>query len=264
MKLKYKKIILLTTMSTMGIGLLTLSISQDNTKAEESLSSEISQESVLPDSEASDANTLAAADITAIPTAAPTLTPIPTLTPTTAPLPVYNFDDSAHPKIEALMKDYYVAKNSCDVEKIKTLLSNPDKVKSLEQLQKETEFIEDYRNIKCYVKKGYEEGSYIVYVYKEVKLTGVVTMAPGLDSFYLVTDSDGNVKIYSDEMDPQLKQYYDERLEDKDVKGLIEDTDSKAKKAKAKDEALQTFWNYLDNVAEKNQQDSQAQGDAGN
>jgi hypothetical protein len=35
MKLKYKKMILLTTMSTMGIGLLTLSVSKGSSKADE-------------------------------------------------------------------------------------------------------------------------------------------------------------------------------------------------------------------------------------
>jgi len=75
MKLKYKKIIILTTMSTMGIGLLTLSISQDKPKTELSMNT-TKQEAGLLDSKdkTSDANTLAA-DANLAVTSAATSTP---------------------------------------------------------------------------------------------------------------------------------------------------------------------------------------------
>jgi hypothetical protein len=264
MKLKYKKIILLTTMSTMGIGLLTLSISQDNPKAaEESLNPNVAQEaSLLPDGDAFKVSTLADVEVTPEPTVEATPTPTPLPSPTPTPFPVYNFEEEADPAIETLFKDYYVAKNSEDVEKIKSMLSNPDKVQTKEQLQKETEFVEDYRNIKCKVKKSYEEGCYIVYVYHEVKLESVVTLVPALYSFYVITDSNGDYKIFSDEMDPILKEYYDGSLKHEDVIALKEYTDKKAKEAREKDENLKTFWDHLDNAVDA-QDDSEAEEDNG-
>lgn len=264
MKLKYKKIILLTTISTMGIGLLTLSISQDSTKAKESLGPSVKQESstLLAAGEVSNLNELETADITVDPTSAPELsvTPIPSPTPT--PIPVYPIEKDGYPEIEAFFKDYYVAKSNRDIEKIKAMSSDPTKVMTLEELQKETEYVEDYRNIKCYVKKSIEEGSYIVYIYNEIKLNGIITPAPGLAMDYLVTDSEGNLKSFSGEMDPELRQYYDARLEDEDVKELRKYTEDKATEAKKSDESLKTFWEYLDSVI-TGQKDTTAQGDTG-
>ncbi len=254
MKLKYKKIIMLTIMSTMGIGLLTLSISHDSPKAQESLSPETNKESDLfvKDNEEADMSLKAQAssddEITT-----PTPSPTPSPSPTPTPLPVYDIKTDGHPKIDALFKDYFAAKNSCDIDKIKSMSSDPAKVIPLEQLQSLTEFIDDYRDIKCYVKKGFLEGTYIVYAYHEIKITGVNTPAPGLSKFYLITDADGNLKIFSGELDEQVKDYYDARNDDADVKELIDMTNKKGEEAKKKDEDLQKFWEAMDKTASDNQ-----------
>jgi hypothetical protein len=269
MKLKYKKIILLTTMSTMGIGLLTLSISQENPRAEESLNQGITQESDVMDTDASDLTDSAFAlkepDVTLEPsvTLTPTPTPSPTPTPTPVPLPIYDFEEETPPEIVAFFKDYYVAKSSRDIDKLKAMSSDPSLAMTEDELKKGVAdlHIEDYRNIKCYAKKGYEEGSYIVYIYHEIKFTSILTTAPGLARDYLVTDSEGNLKSFCGEMDPVLREYYDERLEDDDVQDLIKYTEEKKKEAKKKDEALATYWEYLDNVANQNQDSEDAGSD---
>jgi len=246
MKLKYKKIIMLTTISTMGIGLLTLSISQDSTKAKESLNPSNQESTLMTTEDVSENNELDGSDIALELTQAPTPSLTPIATPT--PFPVYDFEEAEYPEIEAFVKDYYVAKSVCDIEKIKEMSSDPAKVMTLEELQKETEYVEDYRNIKCYVKKGIEEGSYIVFIYSEIKFNGIVTLAPGLSRDYLITDSEGNLKSFWGEMDPVLRAYYDERLDDEDVKELRAYTEEKALEAKKADESLKTLWEYLDSV----------------
>jgi hypothetical protein len=257
MKLKYKKIILLTTMSTMGIGLLTLSISHDRPKAEDSLNPTAIEASLLSDG-TDLAKTLGAETMDAIATPLPTSAPTPSPEPT--PLPVYDIEKDAYPEIQKLFVNYYAAKNSCDVGKLESILSDPTKVETLDQLKSKTEYIEDYRNIKAYTKKSAQEGTYIVYVYHEIKFTGVNTPAPGLAKFYLLTDNDGNLKIFSGEMDPSIKGYYDARNDDKDVQNLIEMTNEKSEKAKDKDEDLANFWNDIDKMATK--ANDTAQGDA--
>lgn len=261
MKLKYKKIILLTTMSTMGIGLLTLSISHDRPKAEEILSPGVSQEAGLlyAKEDIPETDALIANEITPIPTLAPT--PLPTLSPEPTSLPVYDIEKDANPEIDSIFKDYFAAKNSCDVEKLQGLLSDPSQVESVEQLQKKTEYIDDYRGIKSYSKKGFEEGSYIVYVYHEIKFTSVNTPAPALSKFYLVTDNDGKLKIFSSEMDPEVQAYFTDRNKDADVKKLIKSTNKKGEDAKAKDEDLQKFWENIDNMVKENQKSAKAEGD---
>jgi hypothetical protein len=247
MKLKYKKIIILTTMSTMGIGLLTLSISHDNTKAKETGSSQTVVEA------ASDENT-AVEEINGIDFAAPLSaeltiapTPTPAASPTPAPLPVFNIEqEGTYPEIDKLIDEYYTAKNNRDVDTLKSISSDPSSVDSQEDLQKKTEYIDEYRNVKTYTKKGFKEGTYIVYAYHEIKFTGIKTPAPGLAKFYIITGTDNKLKIFTGTMDADTQAYYEERNSDEDVIALIEMTDKKSDDAKNSDEDLQSFWKSMD------------------
>ena len=259
MKLKYKKIILLTTMSTMGIGILTLSVSQDRPKAEEMAATTMLSAEVLPEERMADNQMLAMAeDALATPSAETT----PTAVPTPTPIPVYPIEENGtYPEIDALFDAYYTAKNNRDIDTLKNILSDPSKVESEEQLQTKTEYIEDYRKIKTYTKKSLHEGEYIVYVYHEIKFTSINTPAPGLAKFYVITGEDGKHKIFSGTMDSETKTYYDERNNDEDVIALIEMTDEKSSKAIEKDEDLKNFWESIDAMTNSTSEQS-AEGDS--
>lgn len=259
MKLKYKKIILLTTMSTMGIGILTLSVSQDRPKAEEKTAETMLSAELLPEEKMADNRLLAAAD-EALSTPSAALTP--TEAPTPTPNPVYSIEETGtYPDIDALFDSYYTAKNNRDIDTLKGILSDPNKVESEEQLQTKTEYIEDYRKIKTYTKKSMKEGEFIVYVYHEIKFTSINTPAPGLAKFYVITGEDNKLKIFSGDMDTETKAYYDERNNDEDVIALIEMTDEKSKKAVEKDEDLKNFWESIDAMTGNNNSQN-AEGDS--
>ena len=94
MKLRYKKIILLTSLSTMGIGLLTLSISQGNPKAENNINTTsgiVADAQVNDDSD--DITAMSAMESAPEVTEEAEVTPVPTLTPT----PVRHNTDSVCP-----------------------------------------------------------------------------------------------------------------------------------------------------------------------
>ncbi len=264
MKLKYKKIILLTTMSTMGIGLLTLSISQDKPKAQESLNPETRKEATEL-AGGSEASTLYSVNSEAIaadatePTLSPTLEVTPTPIPTPTPFPVFELEENN--KMDALFEDYYAAKASSDISKLKSMYSDPSKAESKEVLESKVKYIEEYRNIKSYAKKGYLEGTYIVYVYSDIKFASINTLAPSLAKLYVVTDDQGNLKVFSGDMDPELKAYFDERNNDEDVQKLIVETDDKGAKAKKSDEDLMIFWSGLDKLAKSDAGDASATQD---
>ncbi len=259
MKLKYKKIILLTTMSTMGIGILTLSVSQDRPRAEEKAAETMLSAEVLPDERMADNQLLAAAEeALATPSAALT----PTAEPSPTPIPVYPIEETGtYPEIDELFNSYYTAKNNRDINTLKSILSDPGKVETEEQLQTKTEYIEDYRKIKTYTKKSLNEGEFIVYVYHEIKFTSINTPAPGLAKFYVITGEDNKLKIFSGDMDAETKAYYDERNNDEDVVALIEMTDEKSTKAVEKDEDLKNFWESIDAMT-SNSSKQDAQGDS--
>jgi len=264
MKLKYKKIILLTSLSTMGIGLLTLSISQNGPKAEEQLNNTARMESgnfendntdgdVSINGEVSDDNnsemmTMAAIDEGSEDAGVYALSPITTPSPTPTPVPVYPLEEVEG--MDEFIEEYYVAKTACDVDKLKTLYADPSKVETREQLQSMVQYIEEYKNIKTYTKKSIEDGAYIVYAYHEIKFSSINTLAPGLSKFYVITDANGNFKIAS-EMEPDVEEYFNARNDDEDVLELIDMTNKRSEEAKAKDEDLMLFWNALDELAKK-------------
>ncbi|MDI9488835.1 MAG: hypothetical protein QM222_05840 [Bacillota bacterium] len=253
MKLKYKKIILLTSLATMCIGLLTISISQSGQKNQEK-SSSISASAETGDIESDNTNSriLAMASLTSA-SEDNTATGTPTPSPTPTPIPVYDLEEIED--MNKFFEEYYMAKAACDVDKLKTLYKDPSKVETREQLQNMVQYIEEYKNIKTYAKKSIEEGAYIVYAYHEIKFTSINTLAPGLSKFYVVTDDEGNYKIASD-INPEIEEYFHARNEDEDVLKLIEKTNSKSEKVKEKDEDLMIFWNALDELAKKTEDQS--------
>ncbi len=241
MKFKYKKAILFSLISTMGIGVVTLSIAPNKNNAQESIN--ITENQAAKD--ITPINILSTDKLTTdvTPTLPVTLTPTPIPTPT--PLPVYELEEEGYPNIDELIKNYYEAKLDCNIEKLKKLLTDPSDVPSKKQMQKDIQFIEEYRNIKCYVKKGYEEGTYIVFAYNDVKIFNIKTPIPSADQFYILTESNGDLKILSGDLEEETKKYYYDRREDKDVIKLIEDIEKKVEKAKKKDKDLKVFLNSL-------------------
>lgn len=259
MKLKYKKMILLTAMSTMGIGILTLSVSNDKTNANESMKSQVveQQDSFDDDTVVETANLASALAIAVSPEPISIATPTPEPTPT--PLPVYPIEqEGTYPEIDNLLKEFYTAKLKRDVDALNALLTDPDNGYTKEDLNSKMEYISEYRNVTTYVKKGYKEGTYIVLVYSEIKFTSIDTPAPGLAIFYVVTGEDGKPKVFSGKMDDETYKYYKERSNDEDVVAIIEMTNMKSDKALESDEYLKYFWNSIKEY-DSNSENTEAQ-----
>jgi hypothetical protein len=177
----------------------------------------------------------------------PSVTPSPTSTPIPTPLPVYPLEEKGYPsEIEELAKTYYEAKVCCDIETLKSISSEPENVYSKKQLLKLIEGIDEYQNVKCYVKKSYDEDAYIVFVYYDIKFIGLNTLAPSLSKLYVVKDETGEWKTFDDEMNEELRAYIAARSEDEDVIALRKHTDQLAVEAKDKDKDLKAFWEILD------------------
>lgn len=256
MKLKYKKVIFMTAVSTMGIGILTFAISQAQPRKDNVLSENSTKVVQVAKVDETATSNIYSDQITEAAEETPTLSPTPSPVPTQ--IPVYDLEKDAYPEIKTLFEKYFTAKGIADRDTLKSLLSDPTQIESQEKLQEKTEYIEEYSNIVPYTKKGIEEGTYIVYVYHEIKFISINTVAPGLSKYYVITDDSGNLKICSDELDAELKAYIDAREADEDVKALYELTDKKSDKAKAKDEDLRTFWQNIDQMAGKTEKETES------
>lgn len=267
MRLKYKKVILFTTMIAMGISLLTFSLNEDkeifkfkdknNSNKNERLYTKDNEEqvgaevsSIIIDNDESSVEPFNA--IQGDNEENLQVTPEPTPEPTPTMAPIYDLEKNAIPKVNDLISEYFLAKINCDTDKMKELLTDTTGIKKEEVLQKETEHIEDFRNITVYTKKGLEEGSYLAYVYHEVKFTSINTLAPGLSKFYVITDDEGELKIFSGQLEDETAEYNIARNEDEDVVKLIKKTKKKGNEAKEKDQDLAEFWKSIDKLAKNN------------
>jgi hypothetical protein len=173
--------------------------------------------------------------------------PTPSPVPTPTPLPVYALETAGYPdELDTLIQTYYGAKQSCDINTLKELSSDPSEVISEKELVRLIEGIDEYRNIKCYVKKSYVDGEYIIYAYYDIKFIGLEALAPSLSKLYVIADNTGGYKIFDGSMDEERRSYFAARSNDEDVIALRDYTNQLAEEAKAGDEDLKAFWEILD------------------
>lgn len=112
----------------------------------------------------------------------------------------------AYPEINSLIKRYYNAVASGDIELVEQLKSGVDDKERI-VIQKKSDYIEDFPVVTCYTKRGPVADSYLVYAYYEVKLYGYDVTAPGLNAWYVVKNESGNYYINDDEQDEKLADY---------------------------------------------------------
>lgn len=250
MKLKYKKLVVMITMCTMGIGLVTFSISRPSEKSTTTVENTGDDAAV---SKAKADTDIASADVKSA-SILPTATPTPTEAPPEqtqeelAAVQAGPLEKNAYKDINKLIKGYLNAKLGKDIDKFKPLVNNVDYI-DLPDIERKTKYIEAYKNITCYTKKGPEEGSYIVYAYHEVKFTSIDTLAPAMNEFYVKTDEKGEPYIYLGEIDKDTEQYLDEVRDSDEVMDLIFDVNNKLQKAVKNDNALSEFYIKLEESA---------------
>lgn len=244
MKIRYKKAMLLTLLGTLGIGIMTFSLTPDKREEKKNNNVNASPEEVsLAKVKTVSPSPMVTQETSPSSVSIPTNSP--TNTPTSAPLPVYPLETDGYSKINALIKAYYLAKINCDIDQLKNFFNDPSAVPTREQLQQDTLYYEDYQSIKCYVKKSFEDGSYIVYAYYELKFLNIDTPAPSVDRFYITTNKLDEPQIFYGTLDDKTSEYYLARNNDADVQALIKATNDKGEKAKKKDELLKAFWDGL-------------------
>ncbi|ROR30661.1 hypothetical protein EDD66_102316 [Mobilisporobacter senegalensis] len=229
MKLKYKKIILLVTMSSMGIGLITLSLS--NPKGKEP--NNVKQQTILSEQQEDKEEEQAETGIIKITDG---LTDDGTLL------------ENAYPDINELIKKYLEARVACDMDTIKNLVSSTSTI-SLETLQKESEYIESYNNISCYTIKAPDNESFVVYVYEELKIVGIDTLAPGMIRLYVRVNPDGKPVIYFGQVEDETIDFIEATGNDIKVIQLIESVNKKLEEAMTSDKNLKAFIEGLENTA---------------
>lgn len=166
------------------------------------------------------------------------------------------------PAILELMTSYYNARADKDYDAMADLCEVFDD-STRQEVESRDVAIEAYNNIMTYSKAGMTEGSYVVYVYFDAKVTGIDTLAPSLREWYLITDSDGNLVIANQEGDSELQAFIESMRTDEDVQALRQDVDQKLQAAEAQDEDLKNFVESGTTDSSGSQDSGENTGDGG-
>ena len=171
----------------------------------------------------------------------------------TEPIPVpenAKLEQNAYEEINSFFNEYYTAVAEGDTDKMAEMgntLDEEDKAK----IQVKAGYTEDYENMSCYTKPGPESDSYIVFVYYEIKYKNIDSLAPGLSTFYLCTNSDGSYYLKDIGSLPQnMKDYITEIANQSDVQNLLAEVDKLYATNTESDPTLAAFMDSLQTKSE--------------
>ncbi len=158
-----------------------------------------------------------------------------------------------YPAVNELIANYRKAFKEGDTDLLKKVYNTDEEInKSI--LTGTSAVIEDYKNTQYYTKNGLKSGEYVAFVYDELKLADIKTLAPNLSVFYIKTTDNGTLYIYRGEYDSASGSYkYDEKTQayidklykDEDVMKLITTVNTKMDSACANDSDLMSFMEKL-------------------
>ncbi|MCR4891323.1 MAG: SH3 domain-containing protein [Lachnospiraceae bacterium] len=130
-------------------------------------------------------------------------------------------EKNAHEDVNEFFNRYYKAMAAGDVDtmiEMGNVMDEDDKTRT----KAKANFYEDYRNMSCFTKPGPEKNSYVVFVYYEIKVKNIDTLAPGLTTYYLCTAADGSLYLKDLSLLPQnMRDYIGAITNQEDVQNLL-------------------------------------------
>ena len=106
-------------------------------------------------------------------------------------IPEYELEENAHPEINNLVRAYYDAQASGDVDVISQLNTYLDEIEII-KVQEMSKYVESYPVLDVYTKPGLTENAYVAYVCSEVKFSEMEQELPGMQTFYIGLNDDGS------------------------------------------------------------------------
>lgn len=129
--------------------------------------------------------------------------------------PEVSLEQDAVPGINELFDTYYTAMVEGDTDTMSRLVDHLDATEIL-RAQETSKYIESYPTLEVYTKTGPKEGTYIAYVYTEVKFNDYEKPVPGMRVYYVCTNENGEYYINEDgeENEAELNYIRDVNLQD--------------------------------------------------
>lgn len=120
--------------------------------------------------------------------------------------PEFELEENAYPEINGVVRRYYDAQAEGDVETVSSLNSYLDDISKI-RVEEMSKYIEAYPVVDVYTKPGLAENTYVAYVYSEVKFQDIEQRFPGMQTFYIGLDSNGDYFINDGTYDSAVWDY---------------------------------------------------------
>ena len=158
--------------------------------------------------------------------------------------PQYELEKNAYQDVNSVLKTYYDAQAAGDVEVISSLNTYLNDIEII-RVQEMSKYIEAYPVLDVYTKPGPKIDSYIAYVYSEVKFVDVEQELPGMQTYYIEKDANGDFHISDGTYDDSVWEYIKEVTLQDDVVDLNNKVVVAYNELLAGDEELSEFIAYL-------------------
>ncbi len=115
-------------------------------------------------------------------------------------------DDENYADIYNMIVSYYNARLSGDlltISAINPFINDVEKIR----LEEYSKYLESYPSIEVYLKPGLTEKSYVAYVCSENKFTDLDVTLPGMQTYYVATDENGNYYMADSTYDQAVYDY---------------------------------------------------------
>lgn len=158
--------------------------------------------------------------------------------------PVFELEENAHPEINNLIRTYYDAQAAGDIETIASLNTYLDEIETI-RIEELSKYIDSYPVLDVYTKPGMAENTYVTYVYSEVLFSDADQPLPGMQTYYIGWDGNGEYFINDGTYDDTVWGYIKEVTLQDDVVDLNNKVVVAYNELLAEDEELNEFIAYL-------------------
>ncbi|MCI8570571.1 MAG: SH3 domain-containing protein [Lachnospiraceae bacterium] len=158
--------------------------------------------------------------------------------------PQFELEENAYPEINNLIRTYYDAQAEGDIETISSLNTYLDEIETI-RVQELSKYIDSYPVLNVYTKPGLAENTYVTYVYSEVQFSDVDLPLPGMQTYYIGINDEGDYFINDGTYDDTVWNYIKEITLQDDVVDLNNKVVVEYNELLAEDEELNEFIAYL-------------------
>lgn len=161
-------------------------------------------------------------------------------------------EQDAVPEINELFKSYYNAMVEGDTDTMEKLVDHLDATEIL-KAQETSKYIESYPTLEVYTKAGPKEETYVAYVYTEVKFHDYEKPIPGMRTYYVCKNENGEYYLNEDgEEDESVISYIRKLSLQDDVIDLSNKATVAYNDMLAEDETMVDFILDLNSEIDKN------------